>query len=100
MASTRIRWTPAQAAAIKDENGKFTEWLDAIGFKRGMSHKEVLPGASESITAHRLKIAESLMEMKTDDGQPVFPQEPAYTNVRINSVHYFVSDHVAVSPCK
>jgi hypothetical protein len=76
-----MRWTKEQDAAIKKANGEFKAWLDDIGLKKGMSQKEPLPGASESVTAHRLAIAASLMLMKMEDGEPLFPQTEYYTKV-------------------
>jgi hypothetical protein len=82
MSSSRISWTDEQEAAIKKANDNFKDWLDKIGLKKGMSQKKPLPGVSESVTAHRLALAASLMEIKTENGQPLFPQNDHYTKVR------------------
>jgi hypothetical protein len=92
-------WTKEQDTAIKQANGKFKAWLDHIGLKKGMSQKEPLPGASESVTTHRLVVAASLMQMKKEDGEPLFPQNEYYTKVRLNLSAYPTS-HASVSPCK
>jgi hypothetical protein len=88
MSAPRMCWTKEQDTAIKQANGKFKAWLDHIGLKKGMSQKEPLPGASESVTAHRLAVAASLMQMKKEDGEPLFPQNEYYTKVRLNFVHF------------
>jgi hypothetical protein len=87
MSSPRMRWTKEQDTAIKKANGKFKAWLDNIGLKKGMSQKAPLPGVSESVTARRLGIAASLMLMKKENGEPLFPQTEDYTKVRLNVVH-------------
>jgi hypothetical protein len=87
MSSNRICWTSEQDAAIKAANRTFKEWLDEIGLKKGMSQKKPLPGASESVTAHRLALAASLMEMKTEDGRALFLQNDHYTKVCLARTH-------------
>jgi hypothetical protein len=82
-----MRWTKEQDAAIKKANDEFKAWLDNIVLKKGMSQKEPLPGASESVTAHHLAIAASLMLMKKEDGEPLFPQTEYYTKVCFYVVH-------------
>jgi hypothetical protein len=87
MSSPRMRWTKEQDIAIKKANGEFKAWLDNIRLKKGMSQKEPLPGAGESVTAHQLALAASLMLLKREDGEPLFPQTEYYTKVRFNVIH-------------
>jgi hypothetical protein len=83
---SRVRWTKEQETVIKDANVELKAWLDKIGLKQGMSQKKPLPGANESVTAHCLAIAASLMEVNKEDGEPLFPE--CYTKVRLNFVHW------------